>query len=291
MAVVNDYTALISGSAWYAGPPAGRAVVLTYSFSAAPEQAMAGRADLASLGFRPFDEAARTATRQALAAWSAVSGITFREMTGSEGDLTFGFYNLAALGAGDAAGTGGYPSSGAFVGAGGKLEVFSGELTASGDVHIDFDYRSTTTDTDLMHVLLHEIGHALGLKHPHEDDPTLLVDNGDLTVMSYQPPRNAVLGPYDLSAIQALYGTPTGAARLETWSWDAASETYTASMAADGRSLRGTSPSSPSAATTRSQETSMCAPAGSASPTRTPSAPAPRTSPSPTAPLASRSSG
>ena len=29
MAVVNDYTALLSGLYWYAGPPAGRAVVLT----------------------------------------------------------------------------------------------------------------------------------------------------------------------------------------------------------------------------------------------------------------------
>ena len=33
MAVVNDYTALLSGRYWYSGPPAGRAVVLTYSFS------------------------------------------------------------------------------------------------------------------------------------------------------------------------------------------------------------------------------------------------------------------
>jgi Ca2+-binding RTX toxin-like protein len=241
MAVVNDYTALMSGNYWYAGPPAGRAVVLTYSFSATPEQAIAIRGDTSGLGFQPFDEAARVATRQALALWSAVSGVTFLEMTGGEGDLTFGIYNLATLGAGDAAGTGGYPSSGAFIGAGGKLQVYSGELTAGGDIHIDGDYRATTTETDLLHVLLHEIGHTLGLKHPHEDDPTLGIDNGNLTVMSYQLPRNTVLGPYDITAIQAIYGTPTGAQRLETWSWNATTETYTASIPGDGRYLRGTS--------------------------------------------------
>ena len=241
MAVVNDYTALLSGLYWYAGPPAGRAVVLTYSFSSTMEQALVGRADPVAVGFQPLDEAARTIVRQALAQWSAASGVTFLEMSGSEGDLTFGIYNLAALGDPTAAGTGGYPNAGAFIGGDGKLQVYSGEQTAGGDIHIDAGYRATTTDADLLHVLLHEIGHTLGLKHPHEDDPTLGVDNGDLTVMSYQLPRNAVLGPYDIAAVQVLYGTPTGAERLETWTWDAASETYTASMPGDGRYLRGTS--------------------------------------------------
>ena len=66
------------------------------------------------------------------------------------------------------------------------------------------------------------------------------MDNGNLTVMSYQLPRNAVLGPYDVSAIQAVYGSPTGAMRLEAWSWNAATETYTASIPGDGRYMRGT---------------------------------------------------
>jgi Ca2+-binding RTX toxin-like protein len=239
MPVVNDYTALLSGYQWYFGPPAGRALVLTYSFSAAPEQTLAGRPDVASLGFQPLDEDARALARQAMAMWSAVSGVTFLEVNQHEGDLTFGLYNLAALGMGGAAGTGSYPIVSA-VRQSGRIRLYSNPLNDGGDIHIDAAYRAATTDADLLHVLLQQVGHTLGLKPPHVGNPTLQDDSGELSVMSYLPPRIATLGPLDVAAVQALYGAPTGAPGPETWSWDAASETYTATLTGDGQYLRGT---------------------------------------------------
>ena len=88
---------------------------------------------------------------------------------------------------------------------------------------------------------MHEIGHALGLKHPFDGTDTLAAqyDNGTYTVMSYNPPRSYVLGPLDIAAIQQIYGTPTGATHPSTWSWDPATETFTTTAAGDNQFLRG----------------------------------------------------
>lgn len=70
-------------------------------------------------------------------------------------------------------------------------------------------------------VLLHEIGHALGLKHPHDDglrerplfEELGLPDNNLYTVMSYnrvskvpEKGHSATLMPFDIAAIQHIYG-------------------------------------------------------------------------------------
>ncbi|MEI4889623.1 reprolysin-like metallopeptidase, partial [Klebsiella pneumoniae] len=57
---------------------------------------------------------------------------------------------------------------------------------------------------------LHEIGHAIGLKHPF-DDPVLKASEDDNanTVMSYTDKGNlSQLGPFDVAAAQHVYGTP-----------------------------------------------------------------------------------
>ncbi|MBI4757197.1 MAG: hypothetical protein HY778_17655 [Betaproteobacteria bacterium] len=58
--------------------------------------------------------------------------------------------------------------------------------------------------------LLHEVGHALGLKHPFEGTPTLPVaqDNSSYTVMSYDSSGGpySTFNPYDVAALKWLYG-------------------------------------------------------------------------------------
>jgi len=79
-----------------------------------------------------------------------------------------------------------------------------------GDVRLDLDYQ------DNYSVVAHEIGHALGLKHPgrYESDdfgPFLSAsrDNEDMTLMSYYPGEKPLTEyrELDIKALQYLYGS------------------------------------------------------------------------------------
>ncbi len=74
-------------------------------------------------------------------------------------------------------------------------------------------------------VLLHEIGHALGFKHPFEETPTInpAHDNATYTVLSYNlPSATTQLGSVDIDASRYYYGTQDLAS-----SWDAATLSLT----------------------------------------------------------------
>ncbi|WP_176472303.1 M10 family metallopeptidase, partial [Pseudomonas sp. Irchel 3H7] len=136
----------------------------------------------------------------ALATWSAVANITFTQTTddiSNVGDLRFGGYGLMGN---EAAAWAYTPSS---VPRGG--DVWIGDPTTEYATKGTYDYMT----------FIHEIGHALGLKHPFSGtlgNPTILnpaLDDVQFTVMSYnnsysyQPMTPMVL---DILAIQALYG-------------------------------------------------------------------------------------
>lgn len=128
--------------------------------------------------FAAFNSAMETAARSALDAWSAVSTITFVEVSdaGDGGQIRFGT-NYQSGSAGYAY----YPST---------SEI-------GGDVMIanNFDYNLAPDVGGYGYLtLLHEIGHAIGLKHTGDynstgasDGPYLpsSIDNTDTTVMSY----------------------------------------------------------------------------------------------------------
>jgi Ca2+-binding RTX toxin-like protein len=212
MTTVSDYTAILSGAS--INGTVGVGAFVSYSF---PDVVPDYLYDLYSAEglatYRVFSEAEKAVARAALDLWAKVSGLTFFEVAPGEGDIKFMNYDLTALDS-NAAGFAYYPMSG-----------YDG-FEAASDVFID------TGLANNMHLLLHEIGHALGLKHPFDDDPTLAtdLDNFASTVLSYTSGGTAgdVLGTFDLQAIRYLYGDQSkDGSQVANWNWNIATRTLT----------------------------------------------------------------
>ena len=76
--------------------------------------------------------------------------------------------------------------------------------TIGGDVHIDErtwvdNPNATSGQFDLFTIMLHELGHSLGLGHSS--------DSSSVMFANYQGGRRA-LSPDDIAGIQAIYGVP-----------------------------------------------------------------------------------
>ncbi|MDE8653230.1 Ig-like domain-containing protein [Novosphingobium album (ex Liu et al. 2023)] len=194
---------------------------ITYVFQGAIGQGQNGGTTWSANG-------ARAGFNAALASWSAVANITFIEAPGPyNGTGSIGAYDwIESLGEldEDTLGQHGLPGVGTLLGEYNTLDgLITSETTRPGGYSYD--------------TFVHEIGHGLGLLHPHNDgdeapgDPTFPgvygeyqlglynLNQGVFTVMSYNsgyeevglspdPGYGWALGPmaFDIAAIQRLYG-------------------------------------------------------------------------------------
>jgi Ca2+-binding RTX toxin-like protein len=219
-----DYTKILSGQSWNAlsSLKAGKKpVFLTYSFN--------------NLSWRAskFGKADKAMAQKALKMWGDACGIRFLEVKKGEAELKFqwqfSWQNFTAWAE--------FPELNRDT-----LDGWSDQVrdTSGGNVYLNTQYRSELSQNPnfKLYILLHEIGHALGLKHPFHKMPhnkQLLssdLDNVKHTVMSYTG-GDAKMGPIglgalDIQAIRALYGNPSQDGRqVAKWSWNKSKETLT----------------------------------------------------------------
>ncbi|MPR08138.1 M10 family metallopeptidase C-terminal domain-containing protein [Microvirga tunisiensis] len=166
----------------------GEGVVLTYSFmTALPETYWTGNGNPAS-SFEAYSASERAVVRKALAMISSVANVAFVETTQADSDFAFGQYNIPGM-------TIGYAD---------PLDSWkaTGDVTMQSQVWLDSRLGLTTQN------VLHEVGHVLGLDHTDEGQHRLsrADDNRSNTVMSYQGNAVNKLGPFDILALQEIYG-------------------------------------------------------------------------------------
>lgn len=194
---INAIDSLLYGAKWSDN-------AISFSFPMAITEYFDYTADEMPSGFIALSPQQQQAARSTLMAWASVCNLTFSETTGGNGTIRFGttsdvLTSFAFM-----------PSA---VGYGGDV-WFGNSNVYSPTNPVEGSYNYST--------FLHEIGHALGLKHPHEDGviANTSIDCLEYSVMSYRSYAGAALTGYtafqgsypttlmmnDIAAMQYMYG-------------------------------------------------------------------------------------
>ena len=174
----------------YSYAPIGQPVTLTYRFVR----------NSGDQGFQPFDQGDQDATRRSLQSWAQSTNLQLREVFSDSADIQFEFADLTFI---QAAG----------------LTRFDANFKSTISIDLQGSGGALSNDPAWFEVLLHETGHALGLKHPGNYNgvngsglPPFLSsveDTTRYTVMSYYGDAGdfaAAPRPLDVAAAQYLYG-------------------------------------------------------------------------------------
>jgi methionine-rich copper-binding protein CopC len=198
---LNHIDALLSdGPGWNYLTPFTNNISYTFSIASGNEPGVSGQA--------VFNDAQQNATRKALSYISDLTGISFSETSdGNAASLHFCFTNISG------ASTSGLCSWGYNFSFDGNNIIT--HYTVSAYVYLDnFEWLEQNSDltsgTRGYETLLHEMGHAFGLKHPFEDSPKLPADQDNTanSLMSYtfNGGPYSTFSPYDVAALNWIYG-------------------------------------------------------------------------------------
>ncbi len=214
---------LLGGIKWGADP-VGNGTTITYSFPSTGADWAYSNLTEQNAGWWGLNATLQADFRAALASWSNVADIHFVEVSDSTtyGDIRVAYSNAVS---GSTAAYAYTPGNGSYSG---NLLTPNAE---AGDVWINPSQTDLSVGTQGFATLIHELGHALGLKHTFESDgqfPAIdpSMDSSKYSVMSYTDydgagyrytdiggnrysietvePTTPML--YDILAIQHLYG-------------------------------------------------------------------------------------
>jgi len=197
---LNHIDALLdTGPDWNYLTPAGNTLYYTFSIASGNESGQSGQA--------AFTLAQQAATRTALAYISKLTGIQFAEVVNGT-DAQIHLCNLDLQGS-NVTGLCSWHSSYSYSGT--QLVSYDADAYVYLDnVEWFAQNQNPAPGTYGYETLLHELGHALGLKHPFDDSIHLpsSQDNTSNTLMSYTNVggAHAAYSPYDIAALNWLYG-------------------------------------------------------------------------------------
>ena len=202
---LNHIDALLDrGPDWNYMSSAGNTLRYTFSVSSGTET---DNTDITPGSVQTFSAAQQANARLAMAYVSSVTGILFAETaTGSAADIHFCNANIAGSNT-----TGLCSWRTTYLPNGAQFTAYSADAYVYLD-NVEFASANGNLNSGGQgyETLLHEIGHALGLKHPFDDDINLpfATDNTAYTLMSYTHSggNRTVYSPYDLAALNWIYG-------------------------------------------------------------------------------------